>query len=774
MTGFGIGGLQRESWRTILTLAYQSLGVVYGDLSTSPLYVYKSTFAEDIEHSETNEEIFGVLSFVFWTLTLVPLLKYVFIVLRADDNGEGGTFALYSLLCRHAKVNSLPSFQSADEDLTTYKKDITSPAPSTFRAKLKSTLEKYRVLQRVLLLLALLGACMVIGDGILTPAISVFSAVSGVELAMEKEHHKYVEVPVACIVLIALFALQHYGTHRVGFLFAPVVITWLLCISAIGLYNIFYWNPHVYQALSPYYMYKFLKKTQRGGWMSLGGILLCITGSEAMFADLGHFSQLSIKIAFTSIVYPSLVLAYMGQAAYLSKHHDFQSDYRIGFYVSVPEKLRWPVLVIAVMAAVVGSQAIITGTFSIIKQCSALGCFPRVKIVHTSSKTHGQIYIPEINWILMVLCLAVTIGFRDTKRLGNASGLAVITVMLVTTCLMSLVIVLCWHQSVLLAISFVLFFGTIEALYFSASLIKFLEGAWVPIALSLIFMIVMCVWHYGTLKKYEFDVQNKVSVDWLLSLGPSLGIVRVRGIGLIHTELVSGIPAIFSHFVTNLPAFHQVLVFLCVKSVPIPHVKHEERFLVGHIGPREYRIYRCIVRYGYRDAHKDDMQFENDLVCSIAEYIRTGSTGVNGKDKDVRKQNEEMIVVGSPSTHLHGVQLCEDDGANRDMPGTSELREIQSPPDMKTRKKVRFVIPENPKIDRGAQEELRELMDAREAGIAYILGHSYVRAKQGSSMIKKMAINCGYDFLRRNCRAPTYALSSPHSSTLEVGMVYHI
>ncbi|GFP80083.1 potassium transporter 6 [Phtheirospermum japonicum] len=211
---------------------------------------------------------------------------------------------------------------------------------------------------------------MVIGDGILTPAISVFSAVSGVELAAAKEHHK-----LACIILIALFALQHYGTHRVGFLFAPVVITWLLCISAIGLYNIFYWNPHVYKALSPYYIYRFLKKTERQGWMSLGGILLCITGSEAMFADLGHFSQKSIKIAFTSFVYPSMVLAYMGQAAYLSQHHDFQKDYRVGFYISVPEKLRWPVLVIAVLAAVVGSQAIITGTFSIIKQCSALGCF---------------------------------------------------------------------------------------------------------------------------------------------------------------------------------------------------------------------------------------------------------------------------------------------------------------------------------------------------------------------------------------------------------------
>lgn len=772
--------LKRESWMTIFTLAYQSLGVVYGDLSTSPLYVYKSTFSEDIEHSETNEEIYGVLSLVFWTLTLVPLLKYVFIVLRADDNGEGGTFALYSLLCRHAKVNSLISCQVADEDLSNYKKEMgRNPEITTCGAMLKSILEKYKVLRICLLVLALFGACMVIGDGILTPAISVFSAVSGVELSVEKEHHKFVEVPVACIILIGLFALQHYGTHRVGFLFAPVVIIWLLCISAIGLYNIFHWNPHVYRALSPIYIYRFIKKTRRSGWMSLGGILLCITGSEAMFADLGHFSQLSIQIAFTAIVYPSLILAYMGQAAYLSQHHYSEGGYNVGFYVSVPKKLRWPVLVIAILAAVVGSQAVITGTFSIIKQCSALGCFPRVKLVHTSSTIHGQIYIPEVNWALMLLCLSVTIGFRDTRRLSNASGLAVITVMLVTTCLMSLVIVICWRQNVLLALLFVVFFGTIEALYFSASLIKFLEGAWVPIVLSLIFLLVMCIWHYGTVKTYEFDIQNKVSVDWLLGLGPSLGIVRVRGIGLIHTELVSGIPAIFSHFVTNLPAFHQVLVFLCVKSVPVPHVSHEERFLVGHVGPREYRTYRCIVRYGYCDAHKDDLQFENDLVCSIAEFIRTGKAGTRITDPDnpTKPTDDLMLVMGTPSTHpANGVQLRVDDGTNPDAPSTS--REIQSPsPPPATaapRKRVRFVIPESPEIDKGVQEELRDLMEAREAGVAYILGHLYVRAKQGSSFVKKVVINFGYDFLRRNCRPHSYAWSLPHASTLEVGMVYSI
>ncbi|XP_021717040.1 potassium transporter 8-like [Chenopodium quinoa] len=762
---------KKESWRTVLTLAYQSLGVVYGDLSTSPLYVYKSAFAEDIHHSDTNEEIYGVLSFVFWTLTLIPLLKYVFIVLRADDNGEGGTFALYSLLCRHARVSSLPNCQIVDEELSAYKKDDFISPDKNANSGLKSTLEKHKTLHKVLLILALIGTCMVIGDGVLTPAISVFSAVSGLELSLTtaRAHHEYIEVPVACVILICLFALQHYGTHRVGILFAPIVITWLICISAIGVYNIVHWNPHVYQALSPYYMYKFLRKTQRGGWMSLGGILLCMTGSEAMFADLGHFSQLSIQIAFSFIVYPSLILAYMGQAAYLSKHHSLQSDYRIGFYVSVPEKIRWPVLGIAILAAVVGSQAVITGTFSIIKQCSALGCFPRVRIIHTSSERHGQIYIPEINWILMLLCLAVTVGFRDTKHLGNASGLAVITVMLVTTCLMSLVIVLCWEKSIFLAIGFIFFFGSIEALYFSASLIKFREGAWVPIALSFIFLMVMYTWHYGTRKKYEFDVQNKVPINWLLDLSPNLGIVRVRGIGLIQTELVSGIPAIFSHFVTNLPAFHQVLVFLCIKYVPVPHVQSEERFLVGRIGPKEYHIYRCIARYGYRDHHKDEVEFEKDLVCSIAEFIR--SEKPDGKNNQEDEDEENLTVVGSFSTK-RGVKLSEDEEDNTEIVGTSELQKSDSLD--RPRKRVRFVVPETPQIDREAQEELHELMEARESGMVFILGHSYVRAKSGSSFIKKMAINYGYDFLRRNSRTPTYAISVPHASTLEVGMVSHV
>ncbi|KAE9620099.1 putative potassium transporter [Lupinus albus] len=498
------------------------------------------------------------------------------------------------------------------------------------------------------------------------------------------------------------------------------------------------------------------------------------------YIDVVHpYSRFNL-IAFTFLVYPSLILAYMGQAAYLSKHHSHQNDCQIGFYVSVPVQLRWPVLVIAILQAVVGSQAIITGTFSIIKQCSSLGCFPKVKIVHTSSKMHGQIYIPEINWSLMLLCLSLTIGFRDTKRMGNAAGLAVITVMLVTTCLMSLVIVLCWHKNVLLAICFLLFFGSIEALYFSASLIKFFEGAWVPIALSFFFLVIMYVWHYGTVKKYEFEVQNKVSINWLLGLGPGLGIMRVKGIGLIHTDLVSGIPAIFSHFVTNLPAFHEVLIFLCVKSVPVPHVRPEERFLVGRVGPEEYRIYRCIARYGYRDFHKDDVEFERDLFCSIGEFIRSETPeyglGLSHFQEDIR-----MTVVGTSSENVDCVRMSEDDihdsEHNRDRDRnhqSSELMEVIKHSPKKVKKRVRFLLPDSPQINMDAMKELHEITEAKEAGMAYILGNCYVRAKSGSSWIKRVVINYGYDFLRRNSRGPSYALNIPHASTLEVAMIYHV
>lgn len=756
-----------------LLLAYQSFGVVYGDLGTSPLYVYRSVFVGNLKDYQTPEVIFGAFSLIFWTLTLIPLVKYVFIILSADDNGEGGTIALYSLLCRHAKFSLLPNQQAADEELSSYKNSYSHPPSSS---PLKRFLEKHKKLRTSLLVIVLLGASMVIGDGVITPAISVMSAVSGLGIqgvGIELTHGGV--LLLTCVILVGLFALQHTGTQRVAIVFAPIVILWLISIFGIGLYNILHWNPKIVYALSPHYIITFFRQTGKDGWLALGGVLLSITGTEAMFADLGHFTAFSMRLAFTIVVYPCLVIQYMGQAAYLSKNVTSIPD---SFYKSVPEPLFWPVFVIATLASVVGSQAIISATFSIVKLCNALGCFPRVKIVHTSKHMFGQIYIPEINWILMVLTLLIAVGFQDTTLVGNAYGLACMTVMFITTFLMALVITFVWQNNIIFSTIFLAFFWFIEGIYLSAALTKVPQGGWVSLLLALVFMVIMYIWHYGTRKKYNHDLHNKVSLKWLLGLGPTLGIVRVPGIGLIYSELATGVPSIFSHFVTNLPAFHNVLVFVCVKHVPVPFVLPEERFLIGRICPRPYRMYRCIVRYGYKDIQRDDGNFENQLIQSIAEFIQMEAVEPQLSSSENTSFDGRMAVI---STRSNATLMVSDqlDSGSIQSSKSMMLQRLRSEFDDENpqirRRQVRFQLPPvGPVMDGAVKEELLQLIQAKEAGVAYIMGHSYVKARRSSSYLKKLVIDIGYSFLRKNCRGPAVALHIPHISLIEVGMIYYV
>ncbi|NP_001288554.1 Probable potassium transporter 3 [Zea mays] len=785
-------------WTSLLVLAYQSCGVVYGDLSTSPLYVYKGTFSGSLHRFLDEETVFGVFSVVFWTITLIPLLKYVFIVLSADDCGEGGTFALYSLLVRHAKFSLMPNQQAADEELSAYYRPGYSTEETPILKALRNFLEKHRKSRTFLLLMVLFGASLVIGDGVLTPAMSVLSSFSGLQVHSNALTHGEV-VLLSCIVLVCLFTLQHWGTRRVAFLFAPVVVLWLLLLAALGIYNIAVWNPRILRALSPYYVVRFFQRTGKDGWISLGGVLLSMTGTEAMYADLGHFTAASIRIAFVGLIYPCLVLQYMGQAAFLSKSPDCNIHFI--FFESIPRPIFWPVLVIATLAAIVGSQAVISATFSIVRQCTALGCFPRVKIVHTSNRIHGQIYSPEINWILMLICLGVTVGFRDTDLIGNAYGMACAGVMVVTTLLMALVMVFVWQQGFILAAMFLLAFGSVESVYLSAALMKVPQGGWLPLALSLVVVAIMYVWHYGTRRRHLFDVQNKVSLKWLHALGPSLGIVRVPGIGLIYSELATGVPAIFSHFVTNLPAFHQVLVFVCVKAVPIPHVRCYERHLIGRIGPREFRMYRCVIRHGYKDVPGDDNDFENDLVVRIAEFVhmeaaeaaahadapRCSDASVDGRMAVVNRPfdlsrtgllmraplpNPEDSVVVRAAT---AVTTAGDSSKTETMQSLQTMYEAESP-GFAIRRRIRFEIDDSTSesMDPAVKEELSALVEAKHAGVAYIMGHSYIKARKSSSIVKKLAIDVAYSFLRKNCRGPAVALNIPHISLIEVGMIYYV
>ncbi|CAD6335886.1 unnamed protein product [Miscanthus lutarioriparius] len=697
-------GLQKAT----LLLAYQSFGVVYGDLCISPVYVYKNTFSGKLRLHEEDEEILGVLSLVFWSLTLIPLLKYIILVLGADDDGEGGTFALYSLMCRRSRMGLLNNINNA-------------------------CLSAYNQKEPLL------------------------SAVSGLRIKFPELHENYT-VLFACFILVILFALQHYGTHRVGFLFAPILLAWLGCIGSIGIYNIFKWNPTVIRALSPYYIYNFFRKAGKDGWSSLGGIVLCITGAEAMFADLGHFSKLSLRLGFTIVVYPCLVLAYMGEAAYLSKHRE---DLQSSFYKALPDRVFWPVLIIATLATVVGSQAIISATFSIISQSRALGCFPRIKIVHTSSHVHGQIYIPEVNWVLMFLCLAVTVGFRDTEMIGNAYGLAVILVMFATTCLMFLVITIVWNRSVVLAALFTVGFGSMELMYLSACLAKVPHGGWLPLLLSLVTLLAMSTWHYGTKKKEEYELQNKVCLDRFLGLSSGIGLVRVPGVGFVYSSAANGVPPMFAHFVTNFPAFHRVLIFVSLQTLTVPKVSPDERFLVGRVGAPAHRLFRCVVRYGYKEGRRDHFNFENQLLMKVVEFLQRQDAAEAG---DYSSGSRELSVIPAAPAHA---QLVDADSAPPMASWSTSSCEIDA-----VGRRVRFEEPRGAGGSGG--EEVKTLLEERESGVSYMIGHTCVQAHESSPAVKKFAVNVVYGFLRRNSRRPAVELGIPNTSLIEVGMTYKV
>ncbi|GAB2297345.1 Putative potassium transporter 12 [Dionaea muscipula] len=749
-------------WYT-LALAVQTLGVVYGDLGTSPLYVFSDVFSKVAITSEV--DILGALSVVIYTIALLPLAKYVFVVLKANDNGEGGTFALYSLICRYADVNMLPNRQPADETISSFRLKL--PTPELQRAlNIKEVLESKSSLKTLLLLLVLLGTSLIIGDGILTPAMSVMSAVSGLQGEIEGFGSDAVVI-VSVVILVGLFSIQRFGTSKVGFMFAPILCLWFFSLASIGIYNLATCGISVLKALNPAYIYMFFKKNNGDAWSSLGGCVLCITGAEAMFADLGHFSVRSIQVAFSCLVFPCLLLAYMGQAAYLLKYPD--SVDRI-FYDSVPDVLFWPIFVIATLAAMIASQAMISATFSCIKNAMALGCFPRLKIVHTSKKLMGQIYIPVINWFLMIMCVLVVAFFRSTTDIANAYGIAEVGVMMVSTTLVTLVMLLIWQTNLFLALLFPLIFGSVELIYLSAVLTKVMEGGWLPLAFAACFLTVMYIWNYGSVLKYRSEVRDKISMEFMLDLGSTLGTVRVPGIGLLYNELVQGVPSILGQFLLSLPALHSTIVFVCIKYVPVPVVPQEERFLFRRICPKDYHLFRCIARYGYKDVRKEDHHaFEQLLAVSLEMFLRREAqdlaleADLNGLD------NSDSISVWSRDSG-HSTNATSD--LQIPLMHDQRLGEVETSALGEGALPSAAMAPSDE--DLSLEYEFSALREAVDSGFTYLVADGDVRAKKESWFIKKLVINYLYAFLWRNCRAGAAMLRVPHMNIIEVGMTYMV
>jgi len=370
---------------------------------------------------------------------------------------------------------------------------------------------------------------------------------------------------------------------------------------------------------------------------------------------------------------------------------------------------------------------------------------------------------------------------------SHFSGIACITGIFVTTCLTSMIIDFVWHKNLLVALLYFSFFGIIEIIFVSSSCMRIPKGGWVPLVLSAVFMSVMYVWHYGSRKKYLYDLHNKASMKWILTLGSDLGIVRIPGIGLVYTELASGVPAMFSQFITDLPTFYQVVVFICVKTVPIPYVSQKERYLIGRIGPKPYKMYRCIVRYGYKDVHEnDDYDFENAIVMSVAEFIQLEAEGGGTLDGSV---DGRLAVVRSSENFGKRFMMSESDGnkessswsypASGSSSRSAALQKLKSmyeleSPEFCNRRRIQLKLLDTTYKDSRVKEELLELLEAKDAGVAYVIGHSHIKAKWNATFWKRLLINVFLSFLRKNCRSPSVGLNIPHISLIEVGMNYYL
>ncbi|KAG5581054.1 hypothetical protein H5410_051681 [Solanum commersonii] len=707
-------GAQRNDFDAVsagrkILLAFQTLGVVFGDVGTSPLYTFSVMFSKAPVNG--NEDVLGALSLVLYTLILISLVKYVLIVLWANDDGEGGTFALYSLLCRHAKVNLLPNQLASDARVSGFRLKV--PSPELERSlKIKERLEASLTLKKLLLMLVLAGTAMVIADGVVTPAMSVMSAVGGLRVGVSGVKQDQV-VMISVAFLVILFSVQKYGTSKMGHFIGPALFIWFCSLGGIGVYNLIKYDSSVWKAFNPVHIYYYFKRNSTKAWYSLGGCILCATG--------GVF---------------------------------------------------WPVFLIANVAALIASRAMTTATFSCIKQSTALGCFPRLKIIHTSRKFMGQIYIPVMNWFLLALSLVMVCSISSIYEIGNAYGIAELGVMMMTTILVTIVMLLIWQINIIIVLSFVVILLGLELIFFSSVLWSVGDGSWIILVFAVVLFFIMYIWNYGSKLKYETEVKQKMSMDLLRELGPNLGTIRAPGIGLLYNELAKGIPAIFGHFLTTLPAVHSMIIFVCIKYIPVPVVPQNERFLFCRVCPRGYHIFRCIARYGYKDVRKENQQaFEQLLIESLEKFIRRDaqersleSDGNDESDSEEEHAFSRVLVAPNGSVYSLGVPLLSDfKDTGKAVVEESISEELKPGPSSES------LLSD---AEQSFEKELSFLRKAKESGVVYLLGHGNIRARKSSWFIKKLFINYFYAFLRKNCRREIANLSVPHSHLMQVGMTY--
>nr|WP_173026147.1 potassium transporter Kup [Acidovorax sp. SRB_14] len=530
-----------------------AIGVVYGDIGTSVLYSVKEVFGSG-HVPFTSDNVHGILSIFFWTLTVIVSLKYVVLVLRADNHGEGGLVAMLALASQ--------------------------------------TVKHQPRLRKWLLLVGIFGTCLFYGDGVITPAITVLGAVEGLEV-ISPTFKQYV-VPLTLVILLLLFMVQKRGSASIGRFFGPVMVLWFVAISALGLYNIAD-NPRILWAISPHYALRFIYEHPGITFIILGAVVLCVTGAEALYADMGHFGRRPIRVTWFAVVMPALTLNYFGQGALLLKRPEAVKN---PFFMMAPEWALVPMVLLATVAAVIASQALISGAFSVTKQVIQLGYLPRLRVLHTSVKEAGQIYLPFVNWALFAMIAMAVVMFKSSSALASAYGIAVTTDMLITTILTFFVIRNAWRLPLALSLGATAFFFVVDFAFWASNLLKLFEGGWFPLVIASAIFILMKTWEDGRrLMRAAFASDALGLSEFLESVFVSPP-VRVDGTAVFLTAERGTVPNALLHNLKHNKVLHAQNLFVTVHNHEVPWVEGDARVQLQALG---HNCWQVVVHYGFMD-----------------------------------------------------------------------------------------------------------------------------------------------------------------------------